>query len=153
MAAVRYSWQKLDSGKWGVKAQGDLGKATGHAGETVHVARRDGGEKIVVLGPMVMQWNGGRAALYEVKATERNGNGKATNAGRMSRYQNDWAPPAPPVERTMTITATEAKALMSAVSCLIGETDGTDLDHELHAKLKAFVEPNADYSPYGGNDR
>lgn len=62
---IRYSWQRLDDGRsWGVKASGL--RADEQQGQTVRVAKRDGGSSDVTLGPRVTRWNGGSAAVYKV---------------------------------------------------------------------------------------
>lgn len=62
-----YSFGKIDASHWGVKAVADYRGAEFHAGEEVDVTKRDGSVKRVRLGALVAQWNGGRAALYEIR--------------------------------------------------------------------------------------
>jgi hypothetical protein len=66
MKMTRFSFQRLDDNTWGIKASGNLGAATGHAGRTVDVITRSGALKVVTLGAMVTSWNGGRAATYAI---------------------------------------------------------------------------------------
>jgi len=102
---------------WGVRAAaygGNATIATGLSGQTVLVEAKSGATKHVTLGQQVLTWNGGRVAIYAVAAAEKQGRtvkqaavaadvvsgasairqaavAARTGAGRMTRYQNDWA--------------------------------------------------------------
>jgi hypothetical protein len=91
------SFSKLSDESWGVKLSGGLGEATGKAGQTVEVHKRDGGSKTVVLGEQVEQWNGGRAAQYRIAR-------RPSNPGRSFGNQPGGANVGRP---TGTVTVTE----------------------------------------------
>jgi hypothetical protein len=77
---MRYSWQRLDDGTWGVKASGGIDTTGNLAGQVVVVTNRSGREQVVALGERVDTWNAGRASVYrkadaKPAKTPSNGNG------------------------------------------------------------------------------
>ena len=69
--ATQFSFQKLDDGAWGVKVSANLGEAGKFTGSMVTVTKRNGEQKVVELGTKIDEWNGGRAAVYEVAGKKR----------------------------------------------------------------------------------
>lgn len=137
---MRFNWQKLDNGSWGVKASGDLGETTNLTGKTVNVTKRDGSVSSARLGSLIDSWNGGRASVYEVV---RNGNGAKRQEPKgylADQPELDDALEARPVPAELrSLTDRECKRLIACISVYVCETDGDAEIIGIENKLREFI--------------